>query len=246
MTTAQSTKSRGAIRPAIGNRGRAGSQIATAKLRVQLSLLGSLSLHLADAEIDVRCRKARALVAYLALTPGMREIAESVLPDSLRMALHERGITGLVVDNHDAKLDGGEFPTDLDNIMASVERGDPAERLMSEGRITDELLPGHDDIDPSFGAWLRVKRESIRQSLIQGLEDRLSDGLVSARLQKANRMDPPSSAHEVGCRHGKCCRRALAVYGQLWSTLEKDYDIEPSVATQELAVAIKNGPYPAH
>jgi hypothetical protein len=46
--------------------------------------------------------------------------------------------------------------------MASVERGDPVERLMSEGRITDELLPGHDDIDPSFGAWLRVERASAK------------------------------------------------------------------------------------
>jgi hypothetical protein len=68
------------------------------------------------------------------------------LPDSLRIALHERGITGLVVDNHGAKLDGGKFATDLDNFMASGERGDPAERLMSEGRITDELLPGYDDM----------------------------------------------------------------------------------------------------
>jgi len=32
----------------------------------------------------------------------------------------------------------------------------------------------------------------------------------------------------------------LAAYGQLWRSLEKDYDIEPSVATRELAVAIAN------
>ena len=37
----------------------------------------------------------------------------------------------------------------------------------------------------------------------------------------------------------------LAAYGQLWRSLEKDYDIEPSVATRELAVAIKHGTHTA-
>jgi DNA-binding SARP family transcriptional activator len=129
-----------------------------------------------------------------------------------------------VVDNHDAKLDGGEFATDLDNFMAIVERGDPAERLMSEGRITDELLPGYDDIDPSFGAWLRVKRESIRQSLIQGLEDRHSDGLLSARCRKrtAWALFQLDRTNEVGCRglmrafmDTENAAGALAVYGEL-------------------------------
>ena len=36
---------------------------------------------------------------------------------------------------------------------------------------------------------------------------------------------------------------ALAAYKQLWEHLEQEYDIEPSPATQELAVAIKRGNY---
>jgi len=70
----------------------------------------------------------------------------------LRRALHARGLTGVAVDKRYARLDGGEFGTDLDDLVVSVERGDPADRLMSEGRITDELLLGYDDLDPAFWA----------------------------------------------------------------------------------------------
>jgi DNA-binding SARP family transcriptional activator len=168
---------------------------------------------------------------------------ETAKAQSLRQTLHISG------DNR------RRGRTDLDDLLASVESGDPADRLMSEGRITNELLPGYDDIDPSFGAWLRVKRESIRQSLIQGLEDRHSDGLVSARCRKrtAWALLQLDRTNEVGCRglmrafmDTENAAGVLAVYGQLWSSLEKDYDIEPSAATQELAVAIKNGTYPTH
>ncbi len=36
---------------------------------------------------------------------------------------------------------------------------------------------------------------------------------------------------------------ALSVYKQLWTCLEQEYDVEPSAATQELVVAIRNGTY---
>jgi hypothetical protein len=49
------------------------------------------------------------------------------------MALHERGLTSLSVDNYYAWLDGREFATELDDLVTSVEPGDPADRLMSEG-----------------------------------------------------------------------------------------------------------------
>ena len=48
----------------MAKRGQAGGQIPLAKPRVRLALFGSLSLHLADVEFDVRCRKVRALVDY--------------------------------------------------------------------------------------------------------------------------------------------------------------------------------------
>ena len=273
MSVAQSPKNRGARRPAASHRAQAEGHLPK-KRRVRLSLIGGLSLQVADGEIDLRSRKARALLAYLALAPSMRESrdrlagllwnetandrARTSLRQTLhilRKTLHERGLTAVVVDNDYVKLDGSEFVTDLDELTASIERGNPADALVSEARITDALLPGYDDIDPAFGTWLRMKRECIRQRLIQGLEDRLSDRLVSAKGRKRIacallQLDP---TNEVGCRGLMCAfmesenaAGALAAYGQLWSCLEKDYDIEPSAATQELAITIKNRTYPTH
>jgi DNA-binding SARP family transcriptional activator len=274
MTPAQCRKNRVARRLVASGQIEASAHLGAAKRRVRISLFGDLSLHLVDREIELRSRKARALVAYLALAQDMRESrdrlagllwsetdndkARTSLRQTLhvvRKALHEWGLTGVVVDIHYVRLDRSEFATDLDDLAASVERGEPAHRLMSEARITDSLLPGYDDIDPAFGAWLRLKRESIRQRLMQELEDQLSEGRTSARCRKRTacallQLDP---TNEVACRglmrafmEAENVAGALAAYGQLWSCLEKDYDIEPSAATQELAVTIKNGTYATH
>ena len=195
MTPAQCRKNRVARRLVASGRIEASAHLGAPKRRVRISLFGDLSLHLADREIELRSRKARALVAYLALAPDMRESrdrlagllwsetdndkARTSLRQTLhvvRKALNEWGLTGVVVDIHYVKLDRSEFATDLDDLAASVERGDPAGRLMSEARITDSLLPGYDDIDPAFGAWLRLKRESIRQRLMQELAVTIKNG----------------------------------------------------------------------
>jgi len=41
------------------------------------------------------------------------------------------------------------------------------------------------------------------------------------------------------CMESENAAAALAASGQLWTFLERDYEIEPSAATQELAIAIK-------
>jgi DNA-binding SARP family transcriptional activator len=253
-----------------GRRGHASS----VKPWARLSLFGSVSLYVGDREVALIGRKACALVAYLALTPGMRESrdrlagllwsetenakARSSLRQTLhivRKAFHKEGLAGALMDNPYVRLDSSAFATDLDNAAESIERGEPADFLMSEVRITDTLLPGYDDIDPSYGSWLRVKRESVRQRLIRGLEERLSDKLASPKAMKRVacalfQLDP---TNEVACRelmrafmNSGNVAGALAAYGQLWSCLEEDYDIEPSAATQELAVAIKSGTYPTY
>jgi DNA-binding SARP family transcriptional activator len=237
----------------------------------RLSLFGNMSLHVGDREIPLISRKACALVAYLALAPGMKESrdrlagllwsetdntkARTSLRQTLRIirkAFCRAGLTGALMDNVCLALDCSAFATDLDDAAESIGRGEPADFLMSEARITDVLLHGYDDIDPSFGCWLRVKRESVRQRLIRGLEDRLSDKSISPKASKRLafalfQLDP---TNEVACRElmsafmdSGNAAGALAAYGQLWTCLEEDYDIEPSPATQALAVAIKSGNY---
>ena len=73
MTPAQCRKNRVARRLVASGRIEASAHLGAPKRRVRISLFGDLSLHLADREIELRSRKARALVAYLALAPDMRE-----------------------------------------------------------------------------------------------------------------------------------------------------------------------------
>jgi DNA-binding SARP family transcriptional activator len=60
-------------------------------------------------------------------------------------------------------------------------------------------------------------------------------------------MDP---THEIACQElMRACvvsgntAAALAAYRKLWECLQREHDIEPSMATQELVVTIKNGNY---
>jgi DNA-binding SARP family transcriptional activator len=249
----------------------AGAPIRRDKPLVRLSLLSGMALHVGDREIALTSRKAKALIAYLALAPGMKETRDRLVGllwseaedakarASLRQVLHvlrevfdKEDLVGFSTDKLHVSLGGSAFETDLDCALASVDRGDPLDCIVDEMRITDTFLSGYDDIDPSFGSWLRVKRESVRQRLIRGLEAQLSDTshLTESTKRVARALFQVDPTHETACQKLMCAYAdsgdiagALAAYKQLWESLEEDHDIEPSAATQEVVVAIKSGTY---
>jgi DNA-binding SARP family transcriptional activator len=236
---------------------------------LRISVLDGLAVSLGNQEVPVGNRKARALLAYLALAPGMRETRERLvgllwseteeakargslrqLLHILRETFHREGIPGLSADKDHIRLDQSVIATDLECAIASVDRGDPADALLGEPRVTELLLRGYEDVDPSFGSWLTTKRESVRRQFIRRLEAQLTNHAhrpeVAGRIARALfQMDP---THEIACQHlMRACVAAgnvggaLAAYKQLWQCLEEDYDIEPSAVTQQLVVAIKCG-----
>ncbi len=241
------------------------------KPKVRIRVLGDLAICVGEREIVLPSRKAKAMIAYLVLAPGMRETRDRLvgllwsetedanaraslrqLLYSLRMTFEAAGLMGLSADKSTVSLDPAMFRTDLDDFMESVDRGYPTDVQLSLEDINSLFLCGYDDIDPSFADWMTVKRENVRRMLIQHLEARLTD--VPSRPDETKRIaralvqiDP---THEVACQKlmkayidlGSTAS-ALAVYKQLWEHLEEEYDIEPSAATQELAVAIKSGQY---
>jgi DNA-binding SARP family transcriptional activator len=236
---------------------------------LRISLLGGMTLHIGDREVALSNRKARALIAYLALAPGMRETRDRLvgllwsetedgkaraslrqLLHGLRDALDKEGVGGLSTDNLHVSLDGTLIETDLDCALASIDRGDPADWLVTEPHIADTFLRGYDDIDPSFDSWLTTKRENVRRLLIQRLEAQLSESAhdLEATKRIAHALLQIDPTHEIACQHlmrsyvaSGNTSGALAVYKQLWTCLEQEYDIEPSAATQELVVAIRSG-----
>ena len=239
---------------------------------LRLSLLGGVALYAGNQEIALENRKANALIAYLALAPGMKESRErlagllwSETEDakaraSLRQSLHvvrkafdNAGLAGLSADKLHVSLDRSTLITDLDNAVASVDQGQPADILMHEMRITDAFLSGYDDIDPSFSHWLRLKRECVRQRFLRGLEAQLMDSLLPTEAIKrvARALLNLDPTNEAACQKLMCAcvdsgnvAGALTAYKQLWDCLDEEHDIEPSAATQEIVVAIKTGTYP--
>jgi DNA-binding SARP family transcriptional activator len=239
---------------------------------MRLTLFGGIAMHAGQREIAPKHHKAKALLAYLALAPRMTgtrdcligllwsESSEAKARASLRQLLHvlrdafdREGVAAFSADKTRVSLNPALFKSDLDDMLRSIRSGYPLDCLVNEMRITETFLYGYDDADPSFGHWLRVQRESLRQLLIRALEAQLADQsrpvLHVKRIARALcQIDP---THEPACRHlmrayvetGDVAG-ALLAYKCLWEHLEHDHDIEPSAATQELVVAIKRGASP--
>ena len=236
----------------------------------RLTLFGDIRLQIGGREIALNCRKAKALLAYLSLTPGMKETRsrlvgllwsesdETRARASLRQLLHtvretfdHEGVVGFSADKLQVGLDGS-ITTDLDHALASIHRGNPLECLVNEMHISETLLAGYDDIDPAFTHWVGVLRETVRQRLVRALEAQLCEMSHPIMQIKhiARALFQVDPTHELACQ--KLMRAhvetgdvagALVAYKRLWMQLEQDHDIEPSSDTQELVVAIKCGTY---
>ena len=240
---------------------------------IRVSVLDGFALHAGGREVLLSSCKARALIAYLVLTPGMKETRERLIGllwsetedgkarGSLRQLLHclreafeNVGADGIVADNTYVGLDESMFTTDLDELSADLDRGGTSDQLIGEGAFAESFLRGYDDVDPIFRNWLVVKRENVRQLLIRKLETRLREAVPSSegarRIAAALlNIDP---THETACQAlMRACVAAgnvggaLSAYKRLWERLEQEYDVEPSRMTQDLIVAIKDGSYQA-
>ncbi len=239
------------------------------KSRLEISLFGGVALHYAGRKIELHNRKAMALVGYLALATRLTDTRErivgllwseteetkaratlrQVLKD-LRSAFEQCRFNGFTTGRVDVGFDTSAVTLDVWSALDSVAAGRPDDALLDRSRITETLLAGYDDVDPSFRAWLFVHRENLHRRLIRGLEDQLAgnarNGLEVLRLAQAViQLDP---THEVAYQRLMRCYAdagdvagALAAYKRLWDLLGDEYDMEPSDKTQELVASIKSG-----
>ncbi len=239
--------------------------------RLEISLFGGVSLHFDGSRIEVTNRKALALVGYLGLTTSLHETRERIVGllwseaeeakaratlrqslKELRSAFEDCGYTGFATDRIEVGFDPSTIVVDVESALASVAAGRPDTVLLDRTRITDTLLQGFDDIDPSFRVWLLVCRENLHRRLTRALEDLLA---LSARGSDESRrcaealiqLDP---THEGGYQALIECYAiagdlagALGVYKKLWDLLDREYDMEPSEMSQELIATIKAGTY---
>lgn len=239
--------------------------------KLSLSLFGGTTLRLGGRRIALASRKAEALLGYLALSMKQIETRERIVgllwsetEESkaraslrqvlaiLRASFRDLGFTCLTTERTEVGLDLDAIDLDVKSVLESVASGRPADVLLEQVRLTDSLLAGYDDIDPSFRSWIAVQRESLRQKLTRGLEDQLAsvppDRAQGRRIAEA--LIQLDATHEGAYQvliqsyvDAGDVAGALAAYKKLWDLLDEEYDMEPSEKTQALITAIKSGTY---
>jgi DNA-binding SARP family transcriptional activator len=235
---------------------------------LRLSLFGHVSLRSGSREVPIKSLKLRAMLGYIALSESLVETRERLVGllwsesgetqarAALRQVIRElREVSadaggGLLVTAREVGWVREAVEVDVWAVVHAAERGEVHPLLLERPRLTDELLIGLEDLDPSFRAWTLAKRHTISDRLLRALEGVLAE----------NRGNPPQECRvaeailNLDPTHEHACRRlmhahvslgdtahALRAYKALWDLLDEDYEMEPSAATQQLVAEIKMG-----
>ena len=157
----------------------------SAAKRPQLSLFGLVELRAADnSEIPIANRRARALLALLALEPDLPitrdQVSKLLWPGrfeaqaraSLRQCLLELGKSlevcgpsALVVTRDRVGLATAILPTDLTDLERALANGDFATAVSALRVIGAKPLLDQFSFGEGFGAWIDVRRSAIEQRL---------------------------------------------------------------------------------
>ena len=235
-------------------------------MKLVVSVFGGASFAYGGREILLRNRKARAMLAYLALSENGEEQRERLVGlfwsefgeknarATLRQAVHETreamvaaGCDALTTSRTSVGLRKSLFTLDLDELRAGVVRCEAPSLLFRQPRLAETFLGGFEDIDPAFHVWLTARRQTVHDTLIRGLEDgyRRTDLERRARRRLAEAALLLDPTHEEACRivmRGEVAA-ALRAYDDMYRLLGEEYDMEPSLPTQELVADIKQGKF---
>ena len=236
---------------------------------LSILVIGAMTMAFGGRDIKPKRRKSQALLAYLALCQGLSETRERLIGllwsesdgakahGSLRQALRdarqafdEAGFPGFDTRKLSVAFERQSLDVDLWSVIEEAEAFRAHPLLLTVPRLTDTVLGGLEDVDPSFRIWLLAYRQTLQDRLLRALES----GMTSEAVDKATRrrlaeaianLEP---TNEIACRALMQARAeagdtagALRVYKDLWNLLDEDYDMEPSEQTQRLVADIKTG-----
>jgi DNA-binding SARP family transcriptional activator len=237
--------------------------------RLSVSLVGRLGVRFNGRPIELRTRKAGAVLSYLALSEAKQESRERLVGllwsrsdeekaraslrqvvRELRSMLEDAGYDGFVAERLMIGLDVGRIEVDIESVIQLAESGRVHPLLLDTPQLDGRLLEGMDDLDPSFRVWVLAKRQTIHERLMRNLDEGLTSASVAPDSKKKFaaaivNLDP---THEYACRYLMRAHAeegdtagALRLYKALWDLLDRDYAMEPSAATEELVANIKLG-----
>lgn len=239
--------------------------------RLSITLVGRLALRLDGRPVELRTRKAAAVLGYLALSDTKSESRERLVGllwsrsdeekaraslrqvvRELRNVLEDAGFAGFHAERLSIGFDPGQVEVDVESILQQAENARMHPLLLNTQRLDERLLEGMDDLDPSFRVWILAKRQTIYERLMRSLDAGLAAARVSAEAKRniATAIVNLDPTHEQAC----CCLMqahaedgdaagALRIYKALWDLLDRDYGMEPSKTTQELVAKIKLGAF---
>src|SRR6188474_3019713 len=141
--------------------------------RLSVSLVGRLGVRFNGRPVELRTRKAGAVLSYLALSEAKQESRERLVGllwsrsdeekaraslrqvvRELRSVLEEAGFGGFVAERLLVGVDTGRIEVDIESVLQLAER----------------LFEGLDDLDPSFRVWVLAKRQTIHERLMRSLD----------------------------------------------------------------------------
>src|SRR5258708_12379673 len=114
------------------------------------------------------------------------------------------------------------------------------------------MLEGLAGLDPSFRIWVLGKRQTINDRLMRSL----GAGLVAANLAAGAKNEIATAIVNLDPTHEEACCHlmrvhaeqgdvagALRIYKALWDLLDRDYGMEPALATEKLFPNINLGAF---
>jgi DNA-binding SARP family transcriptional activator/Tfp pilus assembly protein PilF len=236
--------------------------------RVSVAVFGGFHMRGPRGEaVDIRSRKARAVLAAIALSPHLKltreklcgllwsEQDEATARTSLRQCLKliRDAIPAtlppfLEASREAVSMTRERVRVDLPEVVAQAERGRFMHPSLANARLDETVLTDLAGCDAAFDLWLSVEREGFRRQIYAAMEGALRSGggAQDAAARALVMLDP---AHEEAARH--LMRSAAAagnvaeaqrVYEQLRSMLHNEYDARPSAETIALARSLATAP----
>ncbi|HEY0851459.1 MAG TPA: BTAD domain-containing putative transcriptional regulator, partial [Bradyrhizobium sp.] len=215
--------------------------------RLSISLVGRLALRFDGRPVELRTRKAAAVLGYLALSETKRESRERLVGllwsrsdeekaraslrqvvRELRQVLEDAGFGGFSAGRLTLGFDHEQVEVDIESILRQAEGARVHPLLLDTPRLDDRLLEGVDDLDPSFRVWILAKRQTIHERLMRSLEAGLTatDAAGEPGKKIASAIVNLDPTHEQACG---CLMKAhaedgdiagaLRIYKALWDLL---------------------------
>jgi TolB-like protein len=232
---------------------------------LDVRLLGGFEVRLGSGQkVALSTRKAEALLAYLAFTPGKArsrdqlagllwsDRAETQAKSSLRQALtalrhglQEKGTTVLTTSGESVTLEPGALAVDVLEFEKLVANGSNGTLARAEKLYQGPLLDGHSVRDPAFNEWLAQERARLHELAINAV-DRLLAGLLRegdhdsaiATAQRLLALDPlrESTYRTLMRLYAEHDQRGLAArqFERCRDVLAQELDVEPAPATRRL------------